>query len=148
MCCSIGKALQSMDKFEITLEELEQLCNEFGLELTKHYGHSFTNVYVKLPESEIWNKDTIDARGVISCTFIDTSIPLTIEPTEENTIFELFFTFRGNYKSGYSLVCNCNNPFYGLRNAADLRKKFKWLVKKFKEKQIHYKLKHLEKDFM
>ena len=137
-----------MDKFEITLEELEQLCNEFGLELTKHYGHSFTNVYVKLPESEIWNKDTIDARGVISCTFIDTSIPLTIEPTEENTIFELFFTFRGNYKSGYSLVCNCNNPFYGLRNAADLRKKFKWLVKKFKEKQIHYKLKHLEKDFM
>ena len=60
MCCSIGKALQSMDKFEITLEELEQLCNEFGLELTKHYGHSFTNVYVKLPESEIWNKDTID----------------------------------------------------------------------------------------
>lgn len=137
-----------MDKFEITLEELEQLCNEFGLELTKHYGHSFTNVYVKLPESEIWNKDTIDARGVISCTFIDTSIPITIEPTEENTIFELFFTFRGNYKSGYSLVCNCNNPFYGLRNAADLRKKFKWLVKKFKEKQIHYKLKHLEKDFM
>lgn len=137
-----------MDKFEITLEELEQLCNEFGLELTKHYGHSFTNVYVKLPESEIWNKDTIDARGVISCTFIDTSIPITIEPTEENTIFELFFTFRGNYKCGYSLVCNCNNPFYGLRNAADLRKKFKWLVKKFKEKQIHYKLKHLEKDFM
>lgn len=137
-----------MDKFEITLEELEQLCNEFGLELTKHYGHSFTNVYVKLPESEIWNKDTIDARGVISCTFIDTTIPITIEPTEENTIFELFFTFRGNYKSGYSLVCNCNNPFYGLRNAADLRKKFKWLVKKFKEKQIHYKLKHLEKDFM
>jgi hypothetical protein len=49
-----------MDKFEITLEELEQLCNEFGLELTKQYGHSFTNVYVKLPESEIWNKDTID----------------------------------------------------------------------------------------
>ena len=137
-----------MDKFEITLEELEQLCNEFGLELTKHYGHSFTNVYVKLPESEIWNKDTIDARGVISCTFIDTSIPITIEPTEENTIFELFFTFRGNYKRGYSLVCNCNNPFYGLRNAADLRKKFKWLVKKFKEKQIHYKRKHLEKDFM
>ena len=148
MCCSIGKALQSMDKFEITLEELEQLCNEFGLELTKHYGHSFTNVYVKLPESEIWNKDTIDARGVISCTFIDTSIPITIEPTDENTIFELFFTFRGNYKSGYSLVCNCNNPFYGLSNAADLRKKFKWLFNKFKEKQIHYKLKHLEKDFM
>lgn len=137
-----------MDKFEITLEELEQLCNEFGLELIKHCGNSFTNVYVKLPESEIWNKDTIDARGVISCTFIDTTIPITIEPTEENTIFELFFTFRGNYKSGYSLVCNCNNPFYGLRNAADLRKKFKWLVKKFKEKQIHYKLKHLEKDFM
>lgn len=138
-----------MDKFEITLEELEQLCNEFGLELTKHCGHSFTNVYVKLPESEIWNKDTIDARGVISCTFIDTSIPITIKPTDEyNTIFELFFTFRGDYRSGYSLVSNGNNPYYGLMNAADLRKKFKWLVKKFKEKQIHYKLKHLEKDFM
>lgn len=138
-----------MDKFEITLEELEQLCNEFGLELTKHYGHSFTNVYVKLPESEIWNKDVIDARGVISCTFIDTSVPITIESTDEyNTIFELFFTFRGNYKSGYSLVSNCDNPYYGLRNAADLKKKFKWLIKKFKEKQVYYKLKHLEKDFM
>lgn len=138
-----------MDKFEITLEELEQLCNEFGLELIKHYGHSFTNVYVKLPESEIWNENVIDARGVISCTFIDTSIPITIEPTDEyNTIFELFFTFRGDYRSGYSLVSNCDNPYYGLRNAADLRKKFKWLIKKFKEKQIHYKLKHLEKDFM
>ena len=137
-----------MDKFEITLEELEQLCNEFGLELTKHCGHSYTNVYVKLPDSEIWNKDTIDARGVISCTFIDTSIPITIDTDEFNTIFELFFTFRGDYRCGYSLVSNCNNPYYGLRNAADLRKKFKWLVKKFKEKQIHYKLKHLEKDFM
>ena len=67
-----------MDKFEITLEELEQLCNEFGLELTKHYGHSFTNVYVRLPDSEIWNKNVIDARCVISCTFIDTSVPITI----------------------------------------------------------------------
>ena len=138
-----------MDKFEITLEELEQLCTEFGLELTKQYGHSFTNVYVKLPESEIWNTDVIDARGVIFCTFIDTSVPITIEPTDEyNTIFELFFTFMGDYRSGYSLVRNVNNPYYGIRNAADLRKKFKWLVKKFKEKQIHYKLKHLEKDFM
>lgn len=138
-----------MDKFEITLEELEQICTEFGLELTKYDGHNFMNVNVKLPESEIWNKNVIDARGVISCTFIDTSVPITIEPTNEyNTIFELFFTFRGNYKSGYSLVSNCNNPYYGLSNAADLKKKFKWLIKKFKEKQVHYKLKHLEKDFM
>lgn len=138
-----------MDKFEITLEELEQLCTELGLELTKYDGHSFTNVNVKLPDSEIWNKNVIDARGVISCTFIDTSIPITIEPSDEyNTIFELFFTFRGDYRSGYSLVSNDNNPYYGLRNAADLKKKFKWLIKKFKEKQIHYKLKHLEKDFM
>lgn len=138
-----------MDKFEITLEELEQICTELGLELIKHYGHSFTNVYVKLPESEIWNKNVIDARGVISCTFIDTSVPITIESTDEyNTVFELFFTFRGDYRSGYSLVSNGNNPYYGLRNAADLKKKFKWLIKKFKEKQVHYKLKHLEKDFM
>lgn len=138
-----------MDKFEITLEELEQICTELGLELTKYDGHSFTNVYVKLPESEIWNKNVIDARGVISCTFIDTSVPITIESTDEyNTIFELFFTFRGDYRSGYSLVSNCDNPYYGLRNAADLKKKFKWLIKKFKEKQVHYKLKHLEKDFM
>lgn len=138
-----------MDKFEITLEELEQLCTELGLELTKYDGHSFTNVNVKLPDSEIWNKNVIDARGVISCTFIDTSIPITIEPSDEyNTIFELFFTFRGDYRSGYSLVSNDRNPYYGLRNAADLKKKFKWLIKKFKEKQIHYKLKHLEKDFM
>lgn len=138
-----------MDKFEITLEELEQICTELGLELTKYDGHSFTNVNVKLPDSEIWNKNVIDARGVISCTFIDTSIPITIEPSDEyNTIFELFFTFRGDYRSGYSLVSNDNNPYYGLRNAADLKKKFKWLIKKFKEKQIHYKLKHLEKDFM
>lgn len=138
-----------MDKFEITLDELEQLCTELGLELTKYDGHSFTNVSVKLPESEIWNNDVIDARGVISCTFIDQSVPITIEPTYEyNTIFELFFTFNGNYKRGYSLVSNANNPYYGLRNAADLKKKFKWLLKKFKEKQVHYKLKHLEKDFM
>ena len=138
-----------MDKFEITLDELEQVCTELGLELTKYDGHSFTNVNVKLPESEIWNNDVVDARGVISCTFIDPSVPITIEPTNKfNTIFELFFTFRGNYKSGYSLVSNCNNPYYGLRNAADLKKKFKWLLKKFKEKQVHYKLKHLEKDFM
>lgn len=138
-----------MDKFEITLEELEQICTELGLELIKHCEHSFTNVYVKLPESEIWNKNAIDARGVISCTFIDTSVPISIEPTDEyNTVFELFFTFNGNYKRGYSLVSNCDNPYYGLRNAADLKKKFKWLIKKFKEKQVHYKLKHLEKDFM
>lgn len=138
-----------MDKFEITLDELEQLCTELGLELTKYDGHSFTNVNVKLPESEIWNNDVIDARGVISCTFIDQSVPITIEPTYEyNTIFELFFTFSGNYKRGYSLVSNANKPYYGLRNAADLKKKFKWLLKKFKEKQVHYKLKHLEKDFM
>lgn len=138
-----------MDKFEITLDELEQICTELGLELTKYDGHSFTNVNVKLPDSEIWNKDVIDARGVISCTFIDPSVPITIEtPYEYNTIFELFFTFNGNYKRGYSLVSNCNNPYYGLRNAADLKKKFKWLLKKFKEKQVHYKLKHLEKDFM
>lgn len=137
-----------MDKFEITLEELEQLCNEFGLELTKHCGHSFTNVYVKLPESEIWNENAIDARCVISCTFIDTSVPITIEPTYEyNTIFELFFTFKGSYKSGYVLVSNYKDPYYGLRNAADLKKKFKWLIKKFKEKQVYYKLKHLENDF-
>ena len=138
-----------MDKFEITLEELEQICTELGLELIKHCGHSFTNVYVKLPESEIWNENVIDARGVISCTFIDTSVPITIESTDEyNTVLELFFTFRGDYRSGYSLVSNGNNPYYGLRNAADLKKKFKWLIKKFKEKQVHYKLKHLEKDFM
>lgn len=138
-----------MDKFEITLEELEQICTELGLELIKHCGHSFTNVYVKLPESEIWNENVIDARGVISCTFIDTSVPITIESTDEyNTVFELFFTFRGDYRCGYSLVSNGNNPYYGLRNAADLKKKLKWLIKKFKEKQVHYKLKHLEKDFM
>ena len=136
------------DKFEITLEELEQLCTEFGLELTKYYGHSFTNVSVKLPDSEIWDTDVIDARGVISGTFIDTTLPITIDSNEYNTLCELFFTFRGDYRRGYSLVNDGNNPYYGLRNAADLRKKLKWLMKKFKEKQIHYKLKHLEKDFM
>ena len=67
-----------MDKFEITLDELEQVCTELGLELTKYYGHSFTNVNVKLPESEIWNEDVIDARSVISCTFIDPTVPITI----------------------------------------------------------------------
>lgn len=138
-----------MDKFEITLDELEQLCSELGLELTKFESNSFTNVYVKLPESEIWNDDVIEARCVISCTFIEANVPITIEPTNEyNNIFELFFTFNGNYKRGYYLVSNENNPYYGLRNAADLKKKFKWLLKKFKEKQVHYKLKHLEKDFM
>lgn len=138
-----------MDKFEITLDELEQLCSELGLELIKYDGHSFTNVNVKLPESEIWNHDVIDARSVISCTFIDQTVPITIETTYEyHTIFELFFTFKGNYKRGYSLVSDANKPYYGLRNAADLKKKLKWLIKKFKEKQVNYKLKHLEKDFM
>ena len=31
-----------MDKFEITLDELEQLCTELGLELTKYDGQFFT----------------------------------------------------------------------------------------------------------
>jgi hypothetical protein len=94
-----------MDKFEITLEELEQLCTEFGLELTKYCSPSFTNVYVRLPDSEIWNKNVIDARCVISCTFIDTSVPITIVSAGEyNNDCGLFFTFMGSYRSGYSLV--------------------------------------------
>ena len=94
-----------MDKFEITLEELEQLCTEFGLELIKYCSPSFTNVYVRLPDSEIWNKNVIDARCVITGTFIDTSVPITIVSAGEyNNDWGLFFTFMGSYKSGYSLV--------------------------------------------
>lgn len=138
-----------MDEFEITLEELEQLCTELGLEITKYNSNSFTNVYVRLPESEIWDKNVIDARSVISGTLINTSVPnFIVSASEHNTIFvELFFTFMGSYKRGYYLASNCNNPCYGLKNAEDLKKKLKWLIKKFKDKQVYYKLKHLEKDF-
>lgn len=139
-----------MDEFEITLEELEQLCTELGLEITKYHSNSFTNVYVRLPESEIWDKNVIDARGVISGTLINTSDPNFIVSSSEynNIVVELFFTFMGSYKRGYYLASNYNNPYYGLKNAADLKNKLKWLMKKFKDKQVHYKLKHLEKDFM
>ena len=139
-----------MAEFEITLEELEQLCTELGLEITKYHSNSFTNVYVRLPESEIWDKNVIDARCVISGTLINTSDPNFIVLASEynNIVVELFFTFMGSYKRGYYLASNCNNPYYGLKNAADLKNKLKWLMKKFKDKQVHYKLKHLEKDFM
>ena len=48
-----------MDEFEITLEELEQLCTELGLEITKYNSNSFTNVYVRLPESEMFQPANI-----------------------------------------------------------------------------------------